>query len=117
MARKGLRIKTLWVRDEYLQEILAGRKDIEVRVGYANIVRLRPGDIVRLNDRYPYVITRMAHYESHEALLEHEEAGRIAPGMSRGELLAALRAIYPPEKEALGVVALEIKKGDQESSA
>lgn len=100
--------KTLWVRDEYLQEILTGRKDIEVRVGYSNIVRLQVGDVLRLNDRYPYVITRIGQYGSHEALLEHEEPQRIAPSLSHEELLTALRDIYPPEKEALGIMALEI---------
>ena len=104
-----MRTKTLWIRDEYLGEILTGRKDIEVRVGYSNITRLQVGDILKLNDRYSYVIARIGRYDSHEALLEAEEPRRIAPGMSRKELLAALRDIYPPEKEALGIVALEIK--------
>ena len=107
-----MRTKTLWIRDEYLQEILTGRKDIEVRVGYSNIVRLQVGDVLRLNDRYPYVITRIGRYGSHEALLEVEEPQRIAPGMSHEELLAELREIYPPEKEALGVIALEICRGE-----
>ena len=34
-----------------------------------------------------------------------------APGVPPGELLETLRAIYPREKEALGVVALEIAPG------
>lgn len=103
-----MRAKTLWIKDEYLQEILTGRKDIEVRVGYSNIVRLQVGDILRLNDRYPYVITRIGRYGSHEDLLEHEDPARIAPGASHETLLAALRDIYPPEKEGLGDIALEI---------
>jgi len=107
-----VRTKTLWIRDEYLQEILTGRKDIEVRVGYSNIVRLQVGDVLRLNDRYPYVITRIGQYGSHEELLEHEDPARIAPGVSRETLLAALRDIYPAKKEALGVIALEISRGE-----
>ena len=31
------RIKTLWVREGYLAQILDGRKTVEVRVGYDNI--------------------------------------------------------------------------------
>ena len=54
-----MHMKTLWIKDEYLQLILAGCKTIEVRVGYSNIEKLH--------------------------------------------------AIYPPEKEALGVAALEIE--------
>ena len=103
-----MRTKTLWIKDEYLQDILTGRKDIEVRVRYSNIVRLQVGDVLRLNDRYPYVIMRIGQYESHEDLLDHEDPARIAPGVSHETLLAALRDIYPPEKEALGVIAFEI---------
>jgi len=79
-----------------------------VRVGYSNIVCLQVGDILKLNDRYPYVIKRIGQYGSHEELLEHEDPARIAPGVSHETLLAALRDIYPSEKEALGVIALEI---------
>ncbi len=100
--------KLLWIKDEYLAEILAGRKTIEVRVAYANIARLQPGDRLRLNDAHAFVIRRVGRYDSFEALLAHEESGRIAPGMGPEELLAALRRIYPSDKEALGVIALEI---------
>jgi ASC-1-like (ASCH) protein len=54
-----VRTKTLWIRDEYLGQVLDGRKSVEVRVGYSNIVRLQPGDRLLLNDRYPYLICRI----------------------------------------------------------
>ena len=104
-----MRTKTIWIKDEYLKQILDGSKDIEVRVGYSNIARLEPGDRLLLNARFPFVITRVAAYQSHEELLDHESADRIAPDLDREELLAALRRIYPPEKEALGVICLEIR--------
>jgi len=103
------RIKTLWVKDEYLQHILAGRKTVEVRVAYGNIVRLEPGDILLLNDQHPYVITAIRCYPDFETMLATEDPATIAPDLAcRETLLEACRAIYPPEKEALGVVALEI---------
>ena len=104
-----MRTKTLWIKDEYLQLILAGLKTVEVRVGYDNITRLRVGDRLLLNDRHPFVIRRIGRYASFEELLAHEDATAIAPDVPPGQLLERLRAIYPPEKEALGVVALEIK--------
>ena len=52
MAPKTGRTKALWVREPYLAQILAGRKTIEVRVGYDNIQRLQPGDPIRLNDEH-----------------------------------------------------------------
>ncbi len=103
------RTKVLWIRDEYLQQILSGRKTVEVRVGYANILRLQPGDVLRLNDQYRYRVRRVAVYHDFGELLQHEDSRTIAPDLSPEELLVAARAIYPPEKEALGVVALDIE--------
>ncbi|MCD6290684.1 MAG: ASCH domain-containing protein [Anaerolineae bacterium] len=103
------RVKVLWVRPEYLDEILSGRKTIEVRVGYSNIRRLRPGDILRLNDVHPYRIRRITTYPDFETLLAHEPAAAIAPDMDAAALLQVLRTIYPPDKEALGAVAIEVE--------
>ena len=52
---------------------------------------------------------RVGRYADFEALLAHEEPGAIAPDVLPGKLLNEMRAIYPPDKEALGVVALEIE--------
>jgi ASC-1-like (ASCH) protein len=104
-----MRTKTLWIKDEYVGLILAGRKTIEVRVGYSNIKRLQVGDRLLLNDQHPFVIRRIGRYASFEELLACEDAASIAPDVPPGQLLEPLRAIYPPEKEALGVVALEIQ--------
>jgi len=111
-----VRTKTLWVRDEYLGWILAGRKTIEVRVGYSNIARLEAGDCLMLNEQQPYEIRRIGRYASFEELLDHEDPGLIAPDMQPDELLAALRTLYPAEKEALGVIALEIRPLSHETT-
>jgi ASC-1-like (ASCH) protein len=103
------RTKTLWIKDDSLQQILNGRKTVEVRVGYSNIRRLRAGDRLLLNERYPYRLKRISVYASFADLLAHEDAQRIAPGMPVEQLLPEMRSLYPPEKEALGVVALEIE--------
>ncbi len=104
-----MRTKTLWIREEYLQAILTGHKRIEVRVGYSNINRLQAGDQLLLNDRHRYRVKRIGRYADFAELLDREEPSAIAPGTPAGELLAKMRAIYPPEKESLGVVALEIE--------
>ncbi len=103
-----MKIKTLWIKDEYLQQILQGDKTIEVRVAYSNIARLQVGDQLLLNERHPFAIQRIARYASFEELVGHENPAAIAPGLKPEQLLATLRALYPPEKEALGVIALEI---------
>jgi HAD superfamily hydrolase (TIGR01662 family) len=102
------RLKTLWLQEAFLSQILAGHKTIEVRVGYRNIQRLEPGDRLRLNDRHLATIRRIGRYANFEELLAHEDAATIAPGLPSDEVLAALQAIYPAEKEALGAVAIEL---------
>jgi putative hydrolase of the HAD superfamily len=102
------RSKVLWIREPYLSQILAGRKTVEVRVGYENIRRLRPGDRLKLNDRHRATVRRIGRYSGFEELLAQEDAAAMAPDLAPQELLDALRALYPPEKEALGAVALEI---------
>ncbi len=104
------REKVLWIREPYLEQILAGRKRVEVRVAYSNITRLQVGDVLRLNDRHPVPIRRIARYRSFEELLAAEDPSAIAPDLAPEDLLQALREIYPPEKEALGVIALELGK-------
>jgi ASC-1-like (ASCH) protein len=104
------RVKTLWVREEYLQQILSGRKSVEVRVAYQNITRLEPGDVLLLNEQHPYVVVDIRRYPDFEALVAAEDPATIAPDLpGRADLLAACRAIYPPDKETLGAVALEIR--------
>lgn len=71
--------------------------------------RLQVDDRLLLNDQHPFVIRRIGHYASFEELLAEEDAASIAPDVSPGQLLEGLRAIYPPEKEALGVIALKIE--------
>ncbi len=104
------REKVLWVREPYLQQLLSGRKKIEVRVAYSNLTNLQPGDILRLNDKHRVRIRRIGRYASFEELVQNEDPAAIAPDLQPEGLLSALREIYPPEKEALGVVAIEVEQ-------
>lgn len=63
-----------------------------------------------LNDQYPCIIKRVGRYADFEELLAHEAPETIAPDVPPDQLLGVMRAIYPPEKEALGAVALEIER-------
>jgi ASC-1-like (ASCH) protein len=110
-------VKTLWIRDEYLRQILSGLKTVEVRVAYPNIARLESGDILLLNDQHPYRIRRIETYPGFEALLASEDPAAIAPGLASAQLLRALREVYPPKREALGAVALEIEPLPGEAGA
>lgn len=108
--------KVLWIKDPYLQWLLNGEKTVEVRVAYANIVKLQTGDQVLLNEQHPFEIRWISIYDSFDSLLNNVEPDQIAPGLSRTEVLEALRTIYPPEKESLGVVALHLTPVDSENA-
>jgi ASC-1-like (ASCH) protein len=102
-------MKTLWIHDQYLQQILDGVKTVEIRVAYPNIARLQAGDELLLNDRHRYLVRRITTYPDFPTLLANEDPSAIAPNLAEDKLLAALREIYPPEREALGAVAIEIE--------
>lgn len=59
---------------------------------------------------YRSAITRIARYANLGELLAHEDAEKYAPDVPREQLLDILRGVYPPDKEALGVVAPEIAR-------
>jgi ASC-1-like (ASCH) protein len=102
--------KNLWIKEEYLHWLLDGRKTVEVRVAYSNIARLQVGDRLRINDNFLFTIRRIGRYATFAELLANEDLNAIAPDLPAEELLPALRSMYPPEKEALGAVALEVER-------
>ncbi|NUO45208.1 MAG: NUDIX domain-containing protein [Streptomyces sp.] len=95
----------------YYRQVEAGRKTIEVRVATAHKLDISVGDTVVFHDRdtgreLDVLVQRITPYPSFEDLLRSEDAARIDPAGPPSELLANLRRIYPPAKEALGVLAL-----------
>ncbi|UCC52386.1 MAG: hypothetical protein JSV68_00175 [Anaerolineaceae bacterium] len=104
-----MRTKTLWIKETYLQQILDGRKTVEVRVAYGNIRRLQVGDRLLLNEKHPYIVRRIGRYPDFATMLEQENPTAIAPDTPPDQLLGQIRAIYPAEKEHLGIIALEIE--------
>jgi hypothetical protein len=42
-------------------------------------------------------------------MLKNDDPAEISPDLSPDELLSSLRSLYPPEKEVLGVIALQIE--------
>lgn len=108
--------KILWIKEEFLQHILAGQKTVEMRVGYDNIRQLQPGDRLLLNEQHNYKIVDIRRYPDFTTMVATEKIETIAPGISDPQtLLDVCRSIYPPEKEALGVVALEIKPAENQA--
>ncbi|WP_030420186.1 MULTISPECIES: ASCH domain-containing protein [unclassified Streptomyces] len=103
---------SLTIRKPYFDLIASGAKTIEVRVGYPKIRRIGAGDTLRIACGDESLITRVdavREYGSFQAMLDAEDPAAIGgPDMSHDQLVAAIRDIYPPEKEALGVFALHL---------
>lgn len=95
----------------YYRQVEAGRKTIEVRAATPNKRAVAAGDTVVFHDRdtgreLDVIVQRTTLYPSFKDLLSSEDPTRIDPDGSPREQLANLRTIYPPAKEALGVLAL-----------
>lgn len=79
---------------------------------YPNLRILKAGDHIRFvcgRDDALTRVKRVSRYASFEEMLDAEGAANVNPESSREQQLANIRRIYGPEKEALGVLAIEIE--------
>jgi len=110
-------VRDLNIRRPYFDWIARGTKTVEVRVAYPKMRGLQTGHQIRFvsgSDGCLTVVRRVTVYTSFEEMLRAEDPKSIAPDISSpDELLNLIRTIYPPEKEALGVLAIEIERVDR----
>ena len=104
-------MKTMRVKRQYFDAIMAGTKPLEARVGYDSIRRIQKGDSIRLETERLSGVVQVVDvrvYKTFAEMLQHEKAGHIVPDDPAGAL-QVLRRIYPPEKEQLGIYIFEFK--------
>ena len=105
-------MREMRVKPRFINLIRSGRKPLEVRVGYENINRIQVGERIRFVSHESMLDVRVnaiRRYPSIGELLKKEAWEKIAPDLSSEDaVLQLLRGIYPPEKEKLGMVVLEI---------
>jgi ASC-1-like (ASCH) protein len=107
------RAREMPIYKRYFDLIAAGRKTIEVRVAYPSNKRLAVGQLLKFTCRGEECLTRIttiACYQSFEEMFDHEDISSVNPTASREEQLASIRLIYPAEKEALGVIAIHVRR-------
>ncbi|WP_326721374.1 MULTISPECIES: ASCH domain-containing protein [unclassified Streptomyces] len=114
MSNTTPRVRELNLYRQYFDLVAAGTKTIEVRVKYPHLADLAAGDIIRFrikgtDETCEVEVKRVTEYADFEALLAGEGPANVNPTASRDEQLANIRAIYPPEKETLGALAIEIR--------
>ncbi|MDH6626623.1 ASC-1-like (ASCH) protein [Streptomyces sp. LBL] len=100
---------------QYFDLVAAGRKTIEVRVRYPHLEGIAAGDVIRFrvkgtDETCDVRVLRVTEHPGFEALLDGEGPANVNPTSTREQQLANIRGIYPPEKEALGALAIEIER-------
>ncbi len=111
LVLEGDTMKTMRVKRQYFDAIMAGTKPLEVRIGYNSIKKIAAGDQIRLEcARLAGIVQVVAVrvYDTFAEMLAKEEAGHIVPENPQGAL-KVLQSIYPPDKEAFGVYVLQLK--------
>lgn len=106
-------VRTMSIYRKYLDLIASGAKTVEVRVAYPNNRKLAPGELLTFvsgDVSCTTRITKINEYKTFEDMLNVEDTQAIAgEPETREDLITACRKIYPPEKEALGVLAIHIE--------
>jgi ASC-1-like (ASCH) protein len=107
--------RELNIRAPYLELIANGTKTVEVRVGYSRMKSIQAGQeltFVSGDRRVLTLVRRVTEYPSFDTMLDHEDPRSIGGdlGENREQMLAVIRTIYPPDKERLGVLAIEIER-------
>jgi ASC-1-like (ASCH) protein len=104
----------LRIKDRYFRMIMSGEKTLEIRVAYDHIKAIEPGSLIRLtsdSSRHTFCsVADVRRYPSLEAMVRQENVEKALPGVGAGQVLDQLRKIYPPEKERLGIIVLELSQ-------
>ncbi len=95
----------------YFDLIVAGTKTTEIRVNDPSRAKITVGHLIRFRCHDEEVltrVTRVTRYPDFNTMFDHESVTSVNPTATRAEQLADIRQIYPPDREALGAVAIGI---------
>jgi len=84
-----------------------GTKDLEIRVANEEMQLVEVGDTIIFNGQHERQVIAIRTYTTFTAMLEGEDANRIAPNEPREHILSILKKIYR-ERENLGVLVFEL---------
>lgn len=110
-----VRAHDMGIYKRYFDLIATGRKTTEIRVNDSSRKKIKVGSLIRFRcqgDEVVTRVTRVARYATFDEMFDHETVASVNPLATRDEQLANIRQIYPPEREALGVVAIGIELVD-----
>lgn len=110
-----VRAHEMGIYKRYFDLIATGRKTVEIRVNDSSRKKIKEGSLIRFRcqgDEVLTRVTRVGRYASFDEMFDRESVASVNPLATREEQLANIRQIYPPEREALGVVAIGIELVD-----
>jgi ASC-1-like (ASCH) protein len=110
-----VRAHEMGIYKRYFDLIATGRKTTEIRVNDSSRRKIKKGSLIRFRCQGDQVLTRVtkvARYTNFEEMFNHESVASVNPLATRDDQLANIRQIYPPKREALGVVAIGIELVD-----
>ena len=81
------------------------RNTTEIRVNDSSRQKIEEGSLIRFRCQDDQVLTRVTRIAHYANVFAHETVASVNPLATKQEQLASIRQIYPPEREALGVVA------------
>lgn len=114
-TQQVVRAHEMGIYKRYFDLIATGRKTTEIRVNDSSRRKIKEGSLIRFRcqgDEVLTRVTRVTRYATFDEMFDHEKVASVNPLATRDEQLANVRQIYPPEREALGVVALGIELVD-----
>lgn len=106
------RAHEMGIYKRYFDLIAAGRRTTEIRVNDSSRAKITVGSLIRFRCRAEEILTRVTNvnrYPDFDAMFDHESATSVNPTATCEEQLANIRQIYPPEREAVGVVAIGVE--------
>jgi ASC-1-like (ASCH) protein len=109
------RPRNIQIYKQYFDLIADGSKTVEVRVAYDSMKRIKVGDLLNFTCRGEECLTRVkriGRYRTFEEMFGTEDVEAVNPNATAAEQLRAVQAIFPPHKEALGVLTFELERVD-----
>jgi ASC-1-like (ASCH) protein len=110
-----VRAHEMGIYKRYFDLIATGRKTTEIRVNDSSRQKIKEGSLIRFRcqgDQVLTRVTRVARYADFDDMFAYETVTSVNPLATKQEQLANIRQIYPPDREALGVVAIGIELVD-----
>jgi ASC-1-like (ASCH) protein len=100
------------VKQASLELIKSEKKTLEVRVGLPAIKAIRVGDHIKMESRSDKAVVRVVDvriYPAIDVMMAAEDTSRIDPSLTEAEIAQQLKQIYPPDRQKLGMVVLDVK--------